>query len=135
MTLKPGQFFTLMETAYRHGVLDKSMALYGSALDKVRDKWGIGTEDLLEKLNGAEEKSIALVDRLLFLSGPLLRIASNDLLMRILSRLLDFHIVQIIIRWLIQVSLEIALLENDNISWPIVQRIRDARARLKERSA
>lgn len=122
-----------METAYRHGVLDKSMALYGSALDKVRDKWGIGTEDLLEKLNGAEEKSIALVDRLLFLSGPLLRIASNDLLMRILSRLLDFHIVQVITMWLMQVFMEIVLVEDDDLSLPVIQRIRDAGSRLKER--
>jgi len=45
--------------------------------------------DLVNKLDMTTEKTVMLMDRLLGLSRPLLRLAASDRLMTVVSRLLD----------------------------------------------
>ena len=99
MELKPEQLFKFLEVAYRHGVLDELMPLVGESLDRVQSAAGQNMDDLLNKLDGAGSESIVRVDRLLALSPPLLLLASNDLVMSLLSRMLSLAPVRRMVVW------------------------------------
>ena len=128
MALKPGQYFAFMESAYRHGVLDKYMPLFGAALESVRERRGIGIEDLLDKLDRAGEGALAKADRLIMFSGPLLSIAGSEPVMSIASRLLDFHAVRVTSQWLMRWLLEMALARSEGLPLPVTQAIRGLRS-------
>lgn len=83
-----------MACAYRHDVLDKSMAILGDAIDEVmRDEgWEIG--DLVNKLDGARQSTVLKMNSLMARSGPLLRLAATDGAMSLASRVLDIKAVR-----------------------------------------
>ena len=121
MELKPEQLFKFMEVAYRHGVLDKLMPLVGESLDRAQKNTGQNMDDLLNKLDGAGSESIERVDRLLGLSPPLLFLASNDLVMSMLSRVLGIALVRRMVVWGVSNFLAWAIARADGsqpaLSW------------------
>jgi hypothetical protein len=94
MSLDPKEVFNAMQCAYRHGVMDKFSVIQGEALVAVMEESGWNMGDLLNRLDGAEEKTVMKIDRLLNRVGPLVKYANNDHLMKFLSRLLDIGVVK-----------------------------------------
>jgi len=92
--LESGQVFNVMAVAYRHGVLDKLMSLFGEALEEVVAETGANIGDLVNKMDEAQEATIKKLDALLSRSGPLLKAAAGDRLMETVSRLLDSPLVR-----------------------------------------
>lgn len=89
MAAKPGLVFEVTASAYRNGVLDKGMVIFGDALVDVVEKTGFKLGDLVNRMDEASERTVMRLDALLARSGPLLRIAASDRLMAFVSRLLD----------------------------------------------
>lgn len=86
---KPGPVFEVTASAYRNGVLDKGMVIFGDALQGVMEKTDCKLGDLVNMMDEASERTVMALDALLARSGPLLRVAANDRLMALTSRLLD----------------------------------------------
>jgi hypothetical protein len=94
VTLKPGQIYTFMQKAYLHGVLDRFVPVLGEALDGAMRETGLSMDDMMNKMDGAEEATVEKVDRFLARTGLFFQISANGLLMRLFSRLLDIHTVR-----------------------------------------
>lgn len=89
MVSKGGPLFEVTASAYRNGVIDKGMSLFGDAVDGVMKETGCEIGDLVNKLDEVSEKTVMRMDSMLAYSGPMLRLAASDRLMALLSRLLD----------------------------------------------
>jgi|GEM_PF-720568 len=109
MVLQPGQLFNLAEVAYRKGVIDKFMPLQGEVLKKLKEKTGFGMPELSNLMNDANEEIVEKIDWMLKYSGPFLRLAANETLMGVASRLLDLQIVRRIIVYANTKSLELII--------------------------
>ena len=83
-----------MQCAYRHGVLDKFMALQGEALEGVMAEAGVNMGDLLNRMDEASEETVRKLDRRLDRAGPFVKYLDSDRLMRLASRLLDLPAVR-----------------------------------------
>lgn len=94
MTIEQGEVYRAMATAYRQGVLDKSIALFGEATARAMDETGANMGDLINRLDEAEEDTIRKFDGFLARSGPLLRVTSNDRFMGFVSRILDVRFIR-----------------------------------------
>lgn len=94
MSVERGQFFEVTSLAYRQGVLDKFLPLFGRALEVTREETGATIGDLVNLMDEAQEQTIMKVDTLIGRSGPLLRVANNETVMKLVSRLLDLKLVQ-----------------------------------------
>lgn len=94
MALEQGLVFWVTESAYRNGVLDRGMALFGDALDATMDETGCEMGDLVNMMDEASEGTVTNLDTMLGRSGLLLRIAASDRLMALASRLLDVAVVR-----------------------------------------
>ena len=94
MALKPGLVFEVTASAYRNGVIDRGMALFGDALDGAMNETGCEMGDLVNKMDEAGERTVMRIDALLARSGPLLRLAASDRLMAVVSRLLNVEAVR-----------------------------------------
>ena len=94
MPINPGEVYDVMECAYRHGVLDKFMAIQGDALEAVMEEGNLTMGDLLNRMDEAEEATVQKVDKLLDKLGPFIKYANNDKLMKLTSRLLDVPFVK-----------------------------------------
>jgi hypothetical protein len=92
--IDPGEVYDVMECAYRHGVLDKFMAIQGEALEAVMEEGNLNMGDLLNRMDEAEEATVQKVDRLLDKLGPFIKYANNDKMMKLTSRLLDVPFVK-----------------------------------------
>lgn len=91
---KGGPLFEVTASAYRNGVIDKGMALLGDAVDGVMKETGCEMGDLVNKMDMATEKTVMRMDFMLAHSGLMLRLAANDHLMVLTSRLLDIAAVR-----------------------------------------
>jgi len=94
LAIKGGPLFEVTASAYRNGVIDKGMALFGDAVDGVMKETGCEMDDLVNKMDEASEKTVMRMDALLAWSGPMIRIAASDRLMALTSRLLDVAILR-----------------------------------------
>ena len=83
-----------MSAAYRTGLLDKALPLVGEAISGCQEDTGLDFGDLMNKLDEAKSRTIIKLDRLLKKSGPILRLASNERLLALLSRIMDFGAVR-----------------------------------------
>ncbi len=81
--------FRFMRANYRSGMLDKTGVILGDALGVWMQEEGLDMEDLFQRLDGAGEDQVARLDRLVRFAGPLLRLSSNERMLRWQSRLLD----------------------------------------------
>ncbi len=89
MAFDPQLMFSVMEKAYRTGLMDKGNAILGDALSEVIERNGINMEDLINRMDMAREETVRKLDRALDRSTPLLKLAGNEAMMRRMSRLLD----------------------------------------------
>lgn len=94
LATKGGPLFEVTASAYRNGVIDKGMALFGDAVDGVIKETGCEIGDMVNKMDEASEKTVMRMDTLLAWSGPMIRLAASDRLMALTSRLLDMAIVR-----------------------------------------
>jgi hypothetical protein len=94
MPLDPGRVYDAMECSYRHGVLDKLMAMQGEALEAVMEEADLNMGDLLNRLDEVGEESVTKLDRLLDRLRAFIRLANNDKLMELVSRVLDVRFVR-----------------------------------------
>lgn len=94
LPLDPQEVFRVMQCAYRHGVLDKFMALQGEALEGVMAEAGVNMGDLLNRMDEASEETVRKLDRRLDRAGPFVKYLDSDRLMRLASRLLDLPAVR-----------------------------------------
>jgi hypothetical protein len=92
--IDPGEVYDVMECAYRHGVLDKSMVIQGEALEAVMQEADLNMGDLLNRMDEAEEATVQKVDKMLDRLGPFIKYANNDKLMKFVSRILDIPFVK-----------------------------------------
>ena len=97
LRLESTQVFAVMETLYRKGVIDKFIPLFGEVLVGLGEETGMNLGDLLNKLNEVKPETIRMLDRLLGISGPLLRLANNDRLMGLVSRILDLELIRLVL--------------------------------------
>lgn len=86
--------FEVTASAYRNGVIDKGMAVFGDAVERAMEQTGRGIGDFVNRLDEASEKTVMRLDRVLERSGPLLRLAASDRVMALASRLLDVAMVR-----------------------------------------
>jgi hypothetical protein len=94
LPLKEGLVFNVTASAYRHGVLDKTMSIAGEAIDGAMSDTGLKIGDMVNGLDEATEPTVMKMDRLMARSGPLLRLAASDVVMSLVSRVLDIGFVK-----------------------------------------
>jgi hypothetical protein len=94
MALQEGLVFAVTASAYRNGVLDQGMALFGDAIDAAMERTGCEMGDLVNKVDEASARTVMRLDALLARSGPLLKVAASDRLMGLVSRLLGIAAVR-----------------------------------------
>jgi hypothetical protein len=94
LPLKEGLVFNVTASAYRHGVLDKTMSIAGEAIDGAMSDTGLKVGDMVNGLDEATEPTVMKMDRLMEHSGPLLRLAASDVVMSLVSRVLDLAFVK-----------------------------------------
>ena len=134
MEMKPEQLFAFLESAYRNEVVDKLLPLVGLSLDVLKAKTGMGMDELLDKLDGAQPESIEKFDKFLGLATPLIVIARHDLLMKVLARLLEIGLVQKITVWGVQWYLGRALAKSMGTLPPLSERLKGMPARIMAKS-
>jgi hypothetical protein len=94
MSFDPDDAFKFMRCMYRNGVLDRFSAIQGQAMAEVMAEAGLNMGDMSNSMDQASEQSIAKIDRLLGMTGPLFKHLANDRLMRLISKVLDVSIVR-----------------------------------------
>ena len=91
MTLQSSDFFHLMRTAYKTGLLQKWAAISDEAMESVVKELGIGSFDLIDHMDQSDP---AEAEARLARIGPWLKWIARPLLMKALSRLLDVPFVR-----------------------------------------
>lgn len=81
--------FRFMRANYRSGMLDKTGAILGQALGEWMADAGLDMEDVLQRLDGASEDAVDRMNKLVRYVNPLLRLGSNEKILRLQARLLD----------------------------------------------
>jgi hypothetical protein len=89
LALETTEAFALMATAYRTGLLDKTLPLVGLAIDGCKEDVGIDYGGFLEKIDEAKKETIEKMERFFGRFGFLLRFANNERILSFCSRLLD----------------------------------------------
>jgi hypothetical protein len=106
LAVESKQVFDVMEVAYRKGVTDKVMPLLGQAMKRVKDETGVGMAELSNSMNDVDDRTVERLDRVLKYSGPLLRLAANETLMGLTSRILDLGVVKRTMVWGVSMSMK-----------------------------
>ncbi len=89
MAFQPERMYEVMACAYRQGVTDRFMPIFGEALQGVMVETGMNLEDLLNRMDEAQVSTLEKLDERLERMGAISRFAANQRLMRATSRLLD----------------------------------------------
>lgn len=119
MAVEAERVFDLLEVAYRQGVLDRAMPLVGEALDDLREESGKPLSYFLTVMDEADDATLARLDRTLGRSGLLIRLATSERLMGLLSRALDRPGIRKMARTGIRKYFEKLLAKSEGVSaWP-----------------
>ncbi|OFW59380.1 MAG: hypothetical protein A2W01_08910 [Candidatus Solincola sediminis] len=135
MELQPEQLFDFMEVAWRHGVIDELMPLVGKSLKRLKANSGLTMDDLLNKLDGAKAPTIEKFNKVLGWSPPLLRIASNDILMSFLAKMLRVQAVRSLAVWGIEKYLARALAKTEGTPPKLAGKLKGLRAKGGDKEA
>ena len=87
-------FFKVLETAYRHGALDKYFRISGHAQAEAADEIGLRIGDILNGMNEMEGDAVKLGEAFLEKLLPFLDILASDALWATISRVLDNQLIQ-----------------------------------------
>ena len=93
MAFDPDLMFSVMEKAYRTGLFDKVNVILGEALGEVIKKHGLNMEELINRMDGAKEETVQKMDRALSHSTLMLKLAGNEKMMVMMSKLMDVAMV------------------------------------------
>lgn len=93
MAFDPDLMFSMMEKAYRTGLLDKTNIIMGEALGDIIQRHGLNMEDFINRMDGAQEATVQKIDRALSRSSILLKLAGNEKMMETMSKLMDVALV------------------------------------------
>lgn len=93
MAFDPDLMFSVMEKAYRTGLLDKTNVIMGEALGDVIERHGLNMEELINRMDMAQEATVKKIDRALSRSTVLLKLAGNEKMMVMMSKLMDVALV------------------------------------------
>jgi hypothetical protein len=124
LALDPALVFQATEAAYRHGVLDQSLPVLSDALEKLIDETGLTLEDLLNKLDGAQQKTVDRVDKVLSHSGPLLKLAKQDWLMKLTARMLNLAIVRKSMAFAMRKSLALVIARSEGTHESLIKKLK-----------
>ncbi len=124
MVLQPEQLFNFMEAAWRNGVLDELLPLVGQSLEKLKAKTGLTMDDLLNMLDGAQPASIEKFNKVLNLTPPLMKLASNDLLMGMLAKALRLQPVRSLTVWGMEKYFGYYVAKTDGTLVPLTAKLR-----------
>lgn len=94
MSFDPNLFFKAMRCAYRSGVLDKVMYMQGQSIQLVMEETGLNLVDLMNRMDETTEDTLLILDEMLEQSAFMCRLATSGILMKTISRILDFHAVK-----------------------------------------
>ena len=93
MAFDPDLMFSVMEKAYRTGLFDNVNVILGEALGEVIKKHGLNMEELINRMDGAKEETVQKMDRALSHSTLMLKLAGNEKMMVMMSKLMDVAMV------------------------------------------
>jgi hypothetical protein len=93
LAFDPDLMFSVMEKAYRTGLFDKMNVIMGEALGEVIKKHGLNMEELINRMDGAKEETVQKMDRALSHSTLMLKLAGNEKMMVMMSKLMDVALV------------------------------------------
>ncbi len=124
MALDPALVFEATEAAYRHGVLDQSLPVLSEALEKLIARNDLTLEDLLTKLDGAQQKTVDRVEMALSHAGPLLKLAKQDWLMKMTAKMLNLAIMRKAMAFAMQKGLELVIARGDPDRLSLPKRIK-----------
>jgi hypothetical protein len=93
LAFDPDLMFSVMEKAYRTGLFDKMNVIMGEALGEVIKKHGLNMEELINRMDGAKDETVQKMDRLLSHSTLMLKLAGNEKMMVMMSKLMDVALV------------------------------------------
>ncbi len=124
MALDPALVFEATEAAYRHGVLDQSMPVLSEALEKLIASNDLTLEDLLTKLDGAQQKTVDRVEMALSHAGPILKLAKQDWLMKLTAKMLNLAIMRKAMAFAMQKGLELVIARGDPDRLSLPKRIK-----------
>lgn len=91
MSVDSEKAFAFMRMNYKYGLLDKTAAMMGEALEGAMDDLGLDFEDVLMRMDGAGEDTIEKINHAVEKwSGLALRLAVNEPMTRLQAKLFDF---------------------------------------------
>ncbi len=103
MTLNTERAYEAMECAYRNGVMEKAAKIMTTAMQEVMEKNNLSLYEFINKMDEMQEEKLLKMEKLLQHSNLLFRLATSNILMKIISRLLDFRLVKRIIIWIAKI--------------------------------
>lgn len=124
LALDPALVFEATEAAYRHGVLDQSLPVLSEALEKLIAANDLNMEDLLTKLDGAQQSTVDKVEFALSHAGPLLKLAKQDWLMKMTAKMFKIAFVRKATAFIMQKGLEMVIARSDGTNVPLSQKIK-----------
>ena len=128
LAVESKQVFDVMEVAYRKGVTDKFMPLLGQAMKRVKDETGVGMAELSNSMNDVDDRTVARLDHALKYAGPFLRLAANETLMGLTSRVLDLSVVKRTMVWGVSTSMKRSIRRQGKLA-PPSESLKDALGR------
>jgi hypothetical protein len=93
LAFDPDLMFSVMEKAYRTGLFDKMNVIMGEALGEVISKHGLNMEVLINHMDDAKEETVMKMDKALNNSTFMLKLAGNEKMMVMMSKLMDSALV------------------------------------------
>lgn len=95
MALDTRQAFKFLQVNYKHGLLDEVGSIVGDALEAVMLEQGLNMEDILNRLDGTDERTIEKVNDVFERRANLFfKLAANETMTRLQAALLRVPIVR-----------------------------------------
>ncbi len=94
MALDPDRVYDAMVCAYRHGVLEKMANIQGHAMQRAMERKGLNMNEFINGLDEMEEEKLFKLDRMLNRYNFLVKMATSNLLMKIVSWLLNLRFIR-----------------------------------------
>ena len=95
MALDTGRAFKFMQVNYKYGLLDEVGSIVGDALEAVMLEQGLDMEDILNRLDGTDERTIERINDIFERRANLFfKLAANETMTRLQAALLRIPMVR-----------------------------------------